>query len=573
MAGEPGRDRRWIFAAVALYALAVVAYFVFPAGSSFSRILIGSAVYNHDAVLNAGILEWGYRSIWAPGLHFFDWPAGFPLKNGLAGTENLFGWHLIYSPMRAIGFSVPASYNVAILTSLVIAGTTCAALARRLGATVSGALIGGFIFAFNPFHVDHLIHVQTMAICWSPLAILGLDMSLENASPRGLLYLAAGILMTVASGMYFAVFLAMVLPGYAVLCWLTNRHHFSTRSVAWTGATALACIIVLLPILLPYVAFARNYGRYPHAGSELALSALSLRSLLQTPAWLSAWSRSILAANGTGWFANAFPGVTTVALAGIGVFGARYNRLAKNNVVILVVIAAVCVLLAFGPTLQLSAGRPVVLATWVPLPGKIWLYFSAIRWPMRIYMYSVLSLALLASLGTSSVLNKVGVRWRVPVSMLVMTLLFFELRPASWFAQRSLAIGDPAQMSDAYTFLKNERDRGGIVEVPSKMDSGLATPFATRYVYGSPSHLRGVIAFHGSMFPPLLESLRVASHSLPAPEAVRMMQQHGVTRLVIHNDLMSADSAHILSAALLSQGYAVVARTRSSTIFSLVSSR
>ena len=72
---EPRRDGRLIIAAVALYAFAVIVYFVLPSGAVFNRVLIGSAVYNHDAVLNAGILEWGYRSLWTPGLHFFDWPA------------------------------------------------------------------------------------------------------------------------------------------------------------------------------------------------------------------------------------------------------------------------------------------------------------------------------------------------------------------------------------------------------------------------------------------------------------------------------------------------------------------
>jgi hypothetical protein len=89
-------------------------------------------------------------------------------------------------------------------------------------------------------------------------------------------------------------------------------------------------------------------------------------------------------------------------------------------------------------------------------------------------------------------------------------------------------------------------------------------------VYGSASHRRGVIAYHGSMFPPVLESLRVASHSLPAPDAVRMMQTHGVSRLVIHNDLMSADSSRSLIGSLKGQGYPIVFNTRSSTVFSLI---
>ncbi|MEO7359345.1 MAG: hypothetical protein ABI120_03390, partial [Gemmatimonadaceae bacterium] len=515
---EGRRDGRWISAAVALYAFTVIAYLVLPVGADFSGILIGSALFNHDAVLNAGILEWGYRSVWTPGFHVFDWPAGFPLRNGLAGTENLLGWQLIYSPMRVIGLGVPTSYNVTLLSSLVVSGTTCAALSRRLGASVPAALIGGLIFAFNPFHLDHLIHIQTMAVCWSPLAILGLDITLENRSRRGLILLVVGIVMTVTSGMYFAVFLAGVLPAYAMLSWLTGRHRFSTQRVMAIGAAVLVCIVILVPILVPYLKFAREFGRYPHPEGELALSALTLRSLLQTPTWLGAWSASALSARGTGSFANAFPGLVTTILACVGLFAARADRGTRRVVITLVVLTIACMLLAFGPTLQLRPGQAVGLVNSLPLPGKIWLEFSAIRWPMRIYMYAVLCLAVMSSLGASRLLNTVRGVCRIPVSALIMTLLFVELRPAGWFARQSLSIGDPAQMSDAYAFLRHETDHGGVVELPSRMDSGLTTPFATRYVYGVTGHMRGIVAFHGSMFPPVLESLRLASHDLPAPE-------------------------------------------------------
>jgi hypothetical protein len=562
-------NSRWILAAIGLYAFTVLAYFVLPAGGEFGRILIGSAVYNHDAVLNAGILEWGYQSLWTHGLHFFDWPPGFPLKNGLAGTENLIGWQLIYSPMRFAGASVAASYNVTLLSSLVIAGTTCAALARRLGASIRGAMIGGFVFAFNPFHLDHLVHVQTMAVCWSPLAILGLDMSLEKRSIRGLSLLAAGILLTVASGMYFAVFLAMVLPAYAILCWVTRRHRFSATGLLWIFVTALGCVALLVPILRHYVDFAEAYGRYPHQGSEIALSALTMRSLVQTPIWLSTWSRTATAASGTGYFASAFPGLITIGLAGVGVFSGRSHRESRATKIILIVLAVTCLLLAFGPTVQMRTGETAAWFSALPLPGKLWLHLSAIRWPMRIFLYSVLCFAVLAAFGTHKLLSSLNDKWRSPVSLLILALLFVELRPAGWFAARSLAIADPSRISDAYSFLKRENDRGGIVELPIKMDSGLATPYATRYAYGSASHLRGVIAFHGSMYPPVLESLRVASHFLPAPHALQMMELHGVSRLVIHSDMMSADSSRLLVESMKSRGYPVVFSSQRSTIFAL----
>jgi len=570
MKTRPIERRVWYATLLSSYALLAIVLFVLPVRHSFSEVLLGTGTYRHDAVLNAGILEWGFRSLWSPALRFFDWPPGFPLHGTLAATENLIGWQILYSPLRAAGASVAASYNTVLLSSLAISATGCAALAQRFGASRIAAAIGGIAFAFNPFHVDHMIHLQTMAVCWSPFAILGVDMALEDGSIKGLLLVAGAFAMTVLSGMYFGVFLVFVLPAYAILCWLTGRFRFSASTATTIGLTCLISGVLLLPVVRPYLDYVRSYGRYPHSGAEVSLSALSLRSLLQTPVWLGAWRASILATTTTGGFASAFPGITTLGLASAGVFAWRRDRQTTRVIIILVVLAGVCLLLAFGPTLLLRRGEPLQFTRSLPLPGEIFLHFSVIRWPMRIYMYTVLCLAVLASLGATKILEMTNDRWRNVVASCFVAAMLIELHPSEWFVQRSTTVWNPMQMSDAYSFLRNETDRGGIVELPSKMDSGLTTPFATRYAYGSSGHLRGVIAFHGSMFPPLLDSLRLASFDLPRPDAIGMMQRHGVTRLVIHNDLMSPDSSRSLVRALQAQGYPIVLSTPGSTVFSLV---
>lgn len=558
----------WYAALASLYASLAIAFFVLPVGAHFGDVLLGTGTYRHDAVLNAGILEWGFRSIWSSDLRFFDWPPGFPLKGTLAATENLVGWQVFYTPMRALGAGVAASYNAALLASLVISGAGCAALSLRLGASKTGAAIGGIVFAFNPFHLDHMIHLQTMAVCWSPLALLGLDMALENGSLKGLLIMGGAIIMTVLSGMYFGVFLVLVLPLYAFLCWITGRHKFSATNAA---AVAVACMIsgvLLTPILLHYLGYVQSYGRYPHSAEEVSLSALSLRSLLQTPVWLTSWRETILATITTGGFASAFPGIATLVLTLAGSFSIR-DAPRKHTNVIFVTLTCLCVLLALGPTLLLRRGEPLGSTQWLPLPGEIFLYFSAVRWPMRIYMYAVMCMGVLASFGVTRAIRLTRVRWHPLLAGLIVAVLIIELRPGAWYVRNSTRVASPIGMSDAYAFLKNERDRGGVVELPSKMDSGITTPFATRYAYGSSGHLRGVIAFHGSMFPPLLDSLRLSSFMLPKPEAIAMMQRNGVTRLVIHNDLMSADSSKLLVSSLRDQGFPIVFRTRNSTVFSL----
>jgi hypothetical protein len=272
--------KEWLLL-IALYTTTVVVFFVIPVRNEFSSVLLGSAVFRHDAVLNAGILEWGYRSLWSSTLHVFDWPAGYPFANALAGTENLIGWQLFYSPMRAAGATVAASYNFALLASLVVSGIACAALARRYGVSRFGAAVAGFAFAFNPFHLEHTIHLQTMAVCWSPFAILALDMTLEKHSVRALVLLGTSFVLTVLCGMYFGIFLSIVLIGYAIAAWSAGRYRLEWRGVRDLMRVGVAATAVVFPLIWHYVTFARSFGAYPHSSAELALSSpVELRELL-----------------------------------------------------------------------------------------------------------------------------------------------------------------------------------------------------------------------------------------------------------------------------------------------------
>jgi hypothetical protein len=559
---------RFYAALIALYTVTILLFFVAPVGSGYGDVLLGSAVFRHDAVLNAGILEWGFKSLWSPHLHFFDWRAGYPVHDALAGTENLSGWQIFYSPLRAIGTNVAAAYNTTLLSSLLISGVGLAALARRFGVSQFGSAFAGFAFAFNPFHVDHMIHLQTMAICWSPIALLALDMVLENRSRKGLALLGFSFLMTVLCGMYFGVFLTIVLILYSAIAWITKRYEFSLAVLRDLIITALLCGVILSPVLIHYFEFARSYGAYPHKGQELTSSSLTISSLVKVPAWLPSGGHVFPLRGDASLFASAFPGVI-VCIASIAALVFSKGTQRRQVILPLLLLATVCWLLSLGPTVEWRAGDESRLLNSLPLPGKLWLSFSAIRWPERIFMYSIICGSVIAGVGVTQLVERIRPsRLRLAEAALI-SLMFLELRPSAWFSRHSAAIVDPIRMSDAYPFLSSESDSGGVVELPSKMDSGLVTPFATRYAYGSAGHLRKVVAFHGSMFPPVADSLRTATYNLPEPEAILMIKAHGVTRLVIHKDLMSRDSVDYLTNAFRHDGDSVVFDGARSTIFSL----
>src|SRR5690348_9495399 len=68
-----------------------------------SQKLLGTSQWAPDNILDAGILEWGYRAL-ASHRSVFAWVAGYPLRESLAGTESLLGWQVFYTPFRLAGF-------------------------------------------------------------------------------------------------------------------------------------------------------------------------------------------------------------------------------------------------------------------------------------------------------------------------------------------------------------------------------------------------------------------------------------------------------------------------------------
>jgi len=560
----------WLLYATALYAVTSIVYFVAPIRDRFSSVFLGTTPFPHDTVLNAGILEWDFRALFDSHLSVFEWTAGFPLTHTLAGVENLLGWQIFYAPVRAAGLSVAGSYNVVWLLSILISGIGTALLARRLGASEVGATVAGFVFAFYPLHIDHAIHLQTMSVCWSPFALLGLEMTLGEKGLRGPAVLAGSFIMTALCGLYFAVFLPIILIVYAAISLLTGRYQFQLNVLGRIGLAALVAVVALSPVLYQYLQFASVHGAYNHPAEMLTRFSFPLPGILRTPEWLAVWQHTPLATQAPE--TGAFPGIIALGLALLAAATRGRDMKERSIVILLIVLASIAFVLALGPVFTLHTGIAYRPLRWMPLPGSIWLAFTAIRWPTRIMLYAGLFAAVLAGLGIDRFLRGAAARNRA-ISAIVLVLLWIELRPATRYAAESIALGDPIELSDAYLFIARERDRGGVVELPSRWSTGYATPFATRYAYASAGHLRRVTAFHGSFLPPILDSLRKASFILPDSAARQVFVSHGVTRLVVHKELYPGDSGEVLVRSFVAQKYPLLFNTKQSAVFALVRSR
>jgi len=548
---------------MAAYAAIIWIYFVLPLNGRFGEAMLGTALFQHDAILNAGILEWGRKALGSASLQLFEWTAGFPLHNTLANTENLLGWQPAFAFLRWAGASVTFAYNALLITSFFLSAVGARLLAKRFGANEEGAFLSGLIFAFVPFHLVHAIHLQTLAVCWVPFAIYFLDRYLIGGKLISLAGVALSFAACFLSGLYIGFFLAIALPVYVLAAAATHRITLQPKRLFGLAVIAVSLSFALWPIFSHYVAYSKTNG-YAHPAEVLTRFSLELLGLVKVPTWQALWQ-------GTGYpgvtshEAAGFPGFVAVTLF-VAAFWFAREPAQRVSARLLIVMTLVFFAFSLGPLLLFHENTPVPFARWIPLPGRIFEWLSALRWAMRAWLFSLIFVAVMAGLGFTALTRHASPRRRAVDCAFVALLLFFEYRPLDWYSSKSVRVPDPLSLSDAYQFLATESDRGAIIELPTADQNRYRTPLMVLSVYGSAGHLRRVVATHGQTLPPVTTSLLETAEELPAESAVQSLRDQGCTRVVIHRNWAPREST---IAVLRNRGLPVVWESKESVIFSL----
>ena len=548
------------------YAAIIWIYFVLPLQGRFGEAMLGTALFPHDAILNAGILEWGRRALGSSSLHLFEWTAGFPLHNTLANTENLLGWQPEFALLRWAGASVTFSYNTLFITSFFLSAVGVRLLARRFRASEEGAFLSGLIFAFVPFHLIHGIHLQTLSICWVPFAIYCLDRYLAEGKLIDLVGLVVSFALCFLSGLYIGFFLTISLPVYVLAAVATRRVRLQRNQLLALAGAAIGLAVALWPIISHYVAYSKANG-YAHPAEVLTRFSIELLALVKVPPWQTLWA-------GTGYpgvtahESAAFPGFVALVLLIAALWTAR-EPASRTTTRLLIVMALLFFAFSLGPRLMFYESTPVPLAKWIPLPGRIFEWFSAVRWPMRALLFSLIFLAVLVGLGFTALTRRASPRRRAVDCALVALLLFFEYRPLEWYSTKSVTVPDPLALSDAYPLLAKESDRGAIVELPAADEGGYRTPMLVAYAYGSAGHLRRIVATHGQGLPPLTLAILEEAERLPAPSAVIQLRSYGCSRVVFHRKWAPGETLENTVEALRAAGLPVLWESEESVVFSL----
>jgi hypothetical protein len=487
--------------------------------------LLGTDIWAPDNILFLSILEWGWRSLWSPHLHFFDWAAGYPLASSLCAQDNLLGWQLFYSPMRYVGLDPVTAMNLIFGLSFVISGLGAVALARHYGITRLGSICVGLIFAFAPFHIGHTPEITSLAVCWIPVALLFVEkFGAKGKWSDGLAALVIACLTTL-SGVYMGIFLWIT-----VFLSVLLRHVCAIQRISWglIGRLALVwagTLICLSPILLKYVQFVHSYGLFQSNTYTVwykAAHSLRLARIFVPSRFSAFWVHLVPGSNGV------WPGITVSVLLIVGIWKGN-----KRWKLYSLFIGMLLLVLAGGPVLVIWRDPVRIAGHLVPMPGLVFQLLPFIRNPSRMALPALCFFALLSGTGADYLMARF--RW---IGLFLVGALIIELFPVSSIVSKAVELPLPEDIADGYRHLGS---CSASVELPVL---GLPLPpeMLSRYIYGAAGHLHRVASYYVLGWPKEVLALQEQATKLPSQVARAMLLANGVDCVILHKVTLDYES-------------------------------
>jgi len=165
--------------------------------------------------------------------------------------------------------SLKQTYNIAVISSFVLSGTTTFWLARYLKLSWWSSLLAGFIFTFSNYHFAHAQgHMQLVAMEWIPLYLLCLLAWLNKPTYARAAAMAGSLFLVILCDYYyffFCVLSTLIAAGWK--CISDRRLSLFTWTYVKTG-------ILFMLLALPSSGFLA--GALSHLSSSDPLSGVHL---------------------------------------------------------------------------------------------------------------------------------------------------------------------------------------------------------------------------------------------------------------------------------------------------------
>lgn len=311
---------------LALYAVAATAM-SWPLPLQISRAPAGDL---GDPLFNAWVLAWGADHVTAMlggdvGAFGRWWQANIfhPAPLALAYSEHLAPQVAMGLPLWWLTGNILLVYNVLFLLTSTLSGLGMFLLVRELTGRPRAALVAGLFFAFLPYRIAQLPHLQVLSSQWMPFALFAFRRYLDRGRAPALAGAVAALAAQQLSCGYYLIYFSPFVALYLIWEITARRRWTDWRLLAALALAGLADVLLTWPFLAPYLEL-RSLGFAPRPLEEIMSYSADVRGYLTAHEtnrlwgpWLSGFTR---AEN------ELFPGLLPVVMAVVGLGAIAVER-------------------------------------------------------------------------------------------------------------------------------------------------------------------------------------------------------------------------------------------------------
>jgi hypothetical protein len=330
-----------------------------------------------DPIFTSWVLAWDATHL---GRGWWDANIFAPHRLALAYSEHFLPQALQAMPIYWATGNPILCYNLLFLSTFVLSGLGMFLFARELTRSGAAAFVGGLAFAFTPFRIASIPHLQVLSAAWMPFVLYALRRHFDTRRAAPLVAAAAAWIAQNLSCGYYLLFFSPIVLLYIVWEVWRRRLWRASEEVAMLAGACGAVALVTAPLVWPYLEL-RRLGFNPRSLDETRRFSADVYGYLTADPNLHLWGALLQA-----WprpEGLLFPGLTVLVLAAVAV-GSSVRSAGDGrgaNVAIASVtlfLAIVCTLL-LGYSIRLPAlkitslWRVVILGTGT---ATIWLAVS-----------------------------------------------------------------------------------------------------------------------------------------------------------------------------------------------------
>ncbi len=469
----------------------------------------------------------------------------YPQTNTLALSDTLYAQTLLTAPIIFFTKNPILAENIYIFSTFPLAALAMFFLSYYLTDHLWASLLSGIFYAFSYPRISQIGHMPALSSQWLPLVFLYLIKYIREGKLKNLLYSFFWYAVSMASTIYFGVFL-IPLAGITLLIESLGISRINVlRMLKELSIIFFPAIVILVIITFPYIRLrAENPGisRVLEDSWSLSFSAIPADYLSVLPtSWLGDIGFRVTTNEHP-----LYPSLTLMVLAGLSVFFIEKKQ--GKSLVGFAIISTAAFFFSLGPYANLHIGT--IVLNKVPMPYyylyNIFPLLQSVRVPARFSIFVILGLSVCAAFTLKKLLIHPK---RMGLGIMITLIFLTEI----WQVQTAyVPIPLWKDAPAVYHFIDATPDTNIIVELPLHpewlsipMENQLMKKYEditendvyameTYRTYYSAFHRKRMFNGYSSFFPTVYHDHSSVMDKFPTPDAIRVLQKEHVRYILIH---------------------------------------